>query len=70
MIATCPFTVLSDSSVASGEDDSEDHILSLSEHPNSFTRISWEDLYVALTRVKFKGDSHLLLKGGDRSTMD
>ena len=45
-------------------------ILSLSEHPNSFTRISWEGLYVALSRVKFKGDVRLLLKGGDRSTMD
>ena len=29
MIATCPFTVLPDSSVASGEDDSEDHTLSV-----------------------------------------
>ena len=45
-------------------------ILSLSEHPNSFTRISWEGLYVVLSRVSFKGDIHLLLKGGDRSTMD
>ena len=29
MIATCPFAVLSDSSVASGEDNSEDHTLSV-----------------------------------------
>ena len=45
-------------------------IRSLLEHQNSFTRISWEGLYVALSRVKFKGDIRLLLKGGDRSTMD
>ena len=45
-------------------------ILSLSEYPNSFTVISWEGWYVALSRVKFIGDIRLLLKGGDRFTMD
>ena len=45
-------------------------VLSVSEHPNSFTQISWEGLYVALSRVKFRDDIRLLLKDGDRSTMD
>ena len=39
-------------------------ILSLLEHRNSFTQISWEGLYVALSRVKLRGDICLLLKGG------
>ena len=45
-------------------------ILSISEHPNHFIRMKWEGLYVALSRVRFRDDVRLLLKRGDRSTMD
>ena len=45
-------------------------ILSISEHPHQFVRMSWEGLYVALSRVKFKDDIRLLLRNGDRSTME
>jgi hypothetical protein len=43
--------------------------LSLSEHPHHFNRISWEGLYVALSRVKLRDDVRLLLRNGDLSTM-
>ena len=45
-------------------------ILSISEHPNHFIRMKWEGLYVALSQVRFRNDVRLLLKCGDRSTMD
>ena len=45
-------------------------ILSISEHPHHFIRMTWEGLYVALSRVKFRDDIRLLLKSGDRSTMN
>lgn len=44
-------------------------ILSISEHPHQLVRMSWEGLYVALSRVKFRDDIRLLLRNGDRSTM-
>ena len=51
MIAMCPFTVLSDSSVASGEDDSKDHTLSLHGNTRDGAR---EKLFLpALSRAKF-----------------
>ena len=37
-------------------------ILSLSEHPCSVLRLSWEALYVALSRVRRKDDIRILLK--------
>ena len=43
--------------------------MSLSEHPHHFNRISWEGLYVALSRVKLRDDVRLLLRNGDLSTM-
>ena len=45
-------------------------ILSISEHPFQFTRLRWEGLYVALSRVRKKDDIRLLLRFNDRSTMD
>ena len=45
-------------------------ILSISEHPFQFTRVRWEGLYVALSRVRKKDDIRLLLRFNDRSTMD
>ena len=45
-------------------------ILSISEHPFQFTRLKWEGLYVALSRVWKKDDIRLLLRFNDRSTMD
>ncbi|KAL7526878.1 hypothetical protein ACHAXR_001689 [Thalassiosira sp. AJA248-18] len=45
-------------------------VLSISEHPERFNRIKWEGLYVALSRVKLRDHIRLLLRGGDRSTMD
>ena len=44
-------------------------ILSLSEHPDHRIRMTWEHLYVALSRVRQKNDIRLLLRLGDRSTM-
>ena len=43
--------------------------MSLSEHPSHFNKITWEGLYVALSRVKLRDDVRLLLRNGDRSTM-
>ena len=45
-------------------------ILSISEHPFQFTRLKWEGLYVALSRVRKKDDIRLLLRFNDRSTMN
>ena len=45
-------------------------ILSISEHPHHFLRMTWEHLYVALSRVRLKDDVRLLLRNGDRSTMN
>ena len=45
-------------------------ILSISEHPFRLIRMTWEGLYVALSRVKFRNDIRLLLRNGDRSTIE
>ncbi|KAL7552147.1 hypothetical protein ACHAWF_015363 [Thalassiosira exigua] len=45
-------------------------VLSISEHPFHFTRLTWEGLYVALSRVRHKDDIRLLLRFDDRSTME
>ena len=45
-------------------------ILSLSEHPCAVLRLSWEALYVALSRVRRKDDIRILLgKGQDRGAL-
>ena len=44
-------------------------ILSLSEHPDHRVRMTWEHLYVALSRIRKKDDMRLLLRLGDRSSM-
>ena len=43
---------------------------SISEHPFRLIRMTWEGLYVALSRVKFRNDIRLLLRNGDRSTFE
>ena len=45
-------------------------VLSLSEHPDRRIRMTWEHLYVALSRIRKKDDIRLLLKLGNRSTMN
>ena len=45
-------------------------ILSISEHPVNFNKMTWEGLYVALSRVKLRDHIRLLLRNGDRTTMD
>ena len=45
-------------------------ITSLSEHPFSFTRLTWEGLYVALSRVRQKDDIRLLLRFEDETTLE
>ena len=45
-------------------------ILTVSKHANISTQISWEGLYVALSKLKFNDDICLLLKYGDRATIN
>ena len=45
-------------------------ILSVSEHPNQLVKMTWEGLYVALSRVRFSDDIRLLVRRGDRTTMN
>ena len=45
-------------------------ILSISEHPFQFTKLIWEGLYVALSRVRHEDDIRLLLRFDDLSTMN
>jgi len=44
-------------------------IASLSEHPDSLLRCTWEQLYVILSRIRHHEHSRLLLKMNDRSTL-
>ena len=45
-------------------------IASLSRHPLSYLRFNWEQIYVLLSRITGRSDLRLLLKMGNRSTLD
>ena len=44
-------------------------VLSISEHSHHLNKIKWEDLYVALSRVRHGEHMRLLIKGGDWGTL-
>jgi len=45
-------------------------IIFLSQHPIPLLRMTWEGLYVALSRVKYRDHVRLALKGGEKMSMD
>ena len=44
-------------------------IIFISQHPVGLLRMTWEGLYVALSRVKYSDHIRLAIKRNDRSTM-
>ena len=44
-------------------------IIFISQHPVGLLRMTWEGLYVALSRVKYRDHIRLAIKRNDRSTM-
>ena len=45
-------------------------IIFISQHPVGLLRMTWEGLYVALSRVKYSDHIRLAIKRNDRSTME
>ena len=44
-------------------------IIFISQHPVGLLKMTWEGLYVALSRVKYRDHIRLAIKRNDRSTM-
>ena len=44
-------------------------VLSISEHKYHLNKIKWEDLYVALSRVRMGDHMRLMINGGDWNTV-